>query len=146
MANADKSVAARLECDVLVVGAGIAGLTAAVEAAEHGARFTVVSKGPVTRDGAASWMAGTGFQAALNPPDSPEAHARDTIRVGQFLSNQDLVFALTNEIPRCVDLLDHWGMHFLKSEGKYLQVRFPGSRHLRVPRTSRNGVMRGPEY
>src|SRR3989337_1254702 len=105
MANADKSVAARLECDVLVVGAGIAGLTAAVEAAEHGARVTVVSKGPVTRDGAASWMAGTGFQAALSPPDSPEAHARDTIRVGQLINNQELLLALTNELPRCLRLL-----------------------------------------
>ncbi len=141
-----EEVSARLQCDVLVVGAGMAGLTAAIEAAERGASVTVITKGPVTRDGAASWMAGSGFSAALYPPDSPEAHARDTIRVGQYLNRQDLLLALTNEIPRCLGLLDHWGMRYLKSEGKYVQVRFPGSRHNRVPRSIRNGIMLGPEY
>ncbi|MDP2661218.1 MAG: FAD-binding protein, partial [Dehalococcoidia bacterium] len=141
-----EQVSARLECDVLVIGAGIAGLTAAIEAAERGVSVTVITKGPVTRDGAASWMAGSGFQAALYPPDSPEAHARDTIRVGQYLNHQDLLLALTNEIPRCLGMLDHWGMRYLKSEGKYVQVRFPGSRHSRVPRSCRSGIMLGPEY
>ena len=139
-------ISTRLECDVLVVGAGMAGLTAAVEAAEHGASVTVISKGPVTRDGAASWMAGSGFSAALYPPDSPEAHARDTLRVGQYLNNQDLLLTLTNELPRCVGLLDRWGMRYMKSNGRYVQVRFPGSRHSRVPRSARTGIMLGPEY
>ncbi|MDP2661409.1 MAG: FAD-binding protein, partial [Dehalococcoidia bacterium] len=61
-------------------------------------------------------------------------------------NHQDLLLALTNEIPRCLGLLDHWGMRYLKSEGKYVQVRFPGSRHNRVPRSCRSGIMLGPEY
>ena len=138
-------IGAILDSDVLVIGAGIAGLTAAAQAAEAGAEVTVLSKGPITRDGAASWMAGTGFQVALYPPDSPEEHARDTIRVGQYLNNQELLLAVTNEIPRCLHRLDHWGMHYLKSGGKYVQLVFPGSRHPRVPRLYRAGAMAGPE-
>lgn len=137
---------ARLECDVLVVGGGITGLTAAIEAARQGAAVTVLTKGPLAGDGAASWMAGTGFQAALYPPDSPETHARDTIRVGQYVNNQQLLLTLTNELPRCLEMLDHWGMHYVKSGGRYVQDRFPGSRHARVPRLHRNSIMRGPEY
>ncbi len=109
---------ARLECDVLVVGGGITGLTAAIEAARQGAAVTVLTKGPLAGDGAASWMAGTGFQAALYPPDSPEAHARDTIRVGQYVNNQQLLLTLTNELPRCLEMLDHWSMHYVKSDGR----------------------------
>ena len=141
-----EEVAANLESDVLVVGAGIAGLTAAIRAAEGGARVTIISKGPVAGDGAASWMAGWGFQAALYPPDSPEAHARDTIRIGQYLNDQELLLTLINEIPHCLRLLDRWGMRYLKSDGKYVQVRLPGASHARVPRLSRKGVEGGPEY
>lgn len=141
-----EEVSANLECDVLVIGAGIAGLTAAIVAAESGAKVTVISKGPVTRDGAASWMAGTGFQVALYPPDSPEVHARDTIRIGQYLNNQELLLALVNELPNCLTRLDRWGMHYQKSGGKFVMGRLPGETYPRVPRPYRNGLLAGPEY
>ncbi|MBI2954028.1 MAG: FAD-dependent oxidoreductase [Chloroflexi bacterium] len=141
-----QELAANLECDVLVIGAGIAGLTAAIDAAEAGAKVTVLSKGPIASDGAASWMAGWGFQTALYPPDSPEEHARNTIQVGQYLNNQELVLALTNETQRCLHRLARWGLHYRKVGDRYFQVRLPGSTHPRVPRLSREGLANGIEY
>ena len=57
-----------IHTDVLVLGGGIAGIRAAIEAHDNGASVILANKGPFGRDGAAVWMAGDGFQAALYPP------------------------------------------------------------------------------
>lgn len=87
------------QTDVLVVGGGIAGIRAAIEAHDMGAHVILVNKGPFGRDGASVWMAGDGFQAALYPPDSVEQHIEDTIKGGHFLSNQELVKTFLSLAP-----------------------------------------------
>ena len=71
-----------IETEVLIVGAGAAGIFAAIRAQEEGARVTIITSGILGRDSALTWMAGGGFEAALYSPDSPEAHAKDTIVKG----------------------------------------------------------------
>ena len=135
-----------LSVDVLVIGAGVAGITAAIEAQEQGAEPLLVTKGAFGRDGAATWTSGYGFQVAANPPDSPEIHFADTIRVGRFMNNQRLVHRLIPEIIRQHRRLDEWGVRYLKKNGNYVMMRLPGESHPRVPRLSIPGEWAGQEY
>ena len=92
------------EYDVIVVGSGIAGLFGALTAAVDG-RVLVVSKGPV--GASSSYLAQGGVAAATWLGDSPELHARDTLRAGRGLSRSSAVEALTQEAPaRIADLVD----------------------------------------
>ena len=90
--------------DVIVVGAGIAGLTAALAAAAEG-RVALVSKSPVLAT--SSWLAQGGVAAATGPGDSPALHDEDTLRAGRRLCRPSAVTVLTEEAPaRIVDLVD----------------------------------------
>jgi L-aspartate oxidase len=94
----------RRTADVLVVGGGIAGLTAALAAAGE-ANVTVVAK--AATPASSSWLAQGGIAAALDPSDSPAFHAEDTLAAGRGLSRPSAVRALTEEAPaRIVDLAD----------------------------------------
>jgi L-aspartate oxidase len=85
-------------CDVLVIGAGLAGLYAAVELPEH-LDVIVVDKGvPGGDSGSSPWAQG-GLAAAIGPGDSPEAHAEDTILAGDGLCDPLAVHTLTREAP-----------------------------------------------
>ena len=136
----------KLTTDVLIIGAGLAGIMAAIEACDSGKNVALVSKGPFGRDGATSWMAGWGFQAALYRPDNPEIHAADMIRVGQYLNNQKLVLNLTHEIINTFDKLVKWNVRYKKVKGKYAQIRLPGETYGRVPELIRPGYAAGFEY
>jgi L-aspartate oxidase len=90
--------------DLVVVGAGIAGLTAALAAAGE-ASVALVSKGPVLST--SSWLAQGGIAAAAGPDDTPTLHAEDTLRAGRGLCRPSAVTLLTEEAPaRIVDLAD----------------------------------------
>lgn len=135
-----------LTVDVLVVGAGVAGITAAIEAQEQGVTVLLVTKGIFGRDGAATWTAGYGFQVAVNAPDSPEIHFADTIKVGRFMNDQKLVHRLMSENIRQHANLDRWGVRYLKENGQFLMMRLPGESHPRVPRLTIPGEWAGQEY
>ncbi len=96
--------------DLLVVGAGVAGLTAALTAADAGARVTVLSKGAL--DASASWLAQGGIAAAQDPGDTPELHARDTLEAGRGLCRGSAVEVLVHEIPERVAELRAMGVPF----------------------------------
>ena len=83
--------------DVLVVGAGIAGLSAALGAT--GRRVLLVSKGGFAHDGSSVHAQG-GVAVALGEGDDPEAHARDTIAAGAGLCDEVVVRRVTAEGPR----------------------------------------------
>ncbi len=93
--------AGRATCDVLVVGAGLAGLYAAVSLPDH-LDVIVVDKGvPGGDSGSSPWAQG-GLAAALGPDDSPAIHAEDTIIAGDGLCDPLAVDVLTREAPQHV--------------------------------------------
>ena len=95
------------ETDVLVIGSGLAGLRAAIEAAAHGARTTVVSKASI---GAAcnSVLAGGGFTMAV-PGFSVEDHVATTLAAGKNLNDPALVRELALKGPEASRFLEDCG-------------------------------------
>ncbi len=122
--------------DVIVIGGGLAGLRAAVEACDCGADTAVVSKVYPLRSH--SVAAQGGINAALgNSPaakdDTWEKHAFDTIKGSVYLADQDAVEVLCREAPETVLELEHWGTVFSRNkEGRIAQRPFGGAG---VPRT-----------
>ncbi|MGN6586415.1 MAG: L-aspartate oxidase [Solirubrobacterales bacterium] len=105
------------EFDVAVVGGGAAGLWSALQAAERGARVCVVSRTPLSQS--ASFWAQGGLAAALEPDDSPDLHAADTIAAGRGLCRTSAVRALVEEAPAAVrDLIDRGVVFDLDHEGR----------------------------
>ncbi len=137
------------ETDVLIIGAGSAGIMAATRAQEQGAKVLLLSNGALGKDSAVTWMTGGGFQAALYPPDSPEVHARDTIRNGSYINNQDLVLAILRESPSCITDLDRWGERFWKEGERFIQDFMPGHSYARclvLEKTKSPGEIKGLEH
>lgn len=99
--------------DVLVIGAGVAGLRAAIEAAEHGADVVLLSKDSLRQTNTA-WAQG-GVAGVLRDDDSVEAHIADTIAAGGDLCDEPAVRAVVENGPRLVRELIDWGMKFDRS-------------------------------
>jgi succinate dehydrogenase / fumarate reductase flavoprotein subunit len=119
--------------DVLVVGAGLAGMRAAIEAHDAGADVGIVSKLHPTRSH--SGAAEGGINAALGNAgaDDPDTHAFDTIKGSDYLGDQDAIEILCEEAPGDVFQLEHWGAVFSRNEdGTLAQRPFGGGS---VPRT-----------
>jgi succinate dehydrogenase/fumarate reductase flavoprotein subunit len=111
--------------DVLVVGAGCAGMRAAIEAHDAGARVAVVSKLHPTRSH--SGAAEGGINAALGnkAEDSPEIHAFDTVKGSDYIGDQDAIEIFCQEAPGDIYQLEHWGCVFSRNdEGKLDQRPF----------------------
>jgi succinate dehydrogenase / fumarate reductase flavoprotein subunit len=111
--------------DVLVVGAGCAGMRAAIEAFDAGVDVALVSKIHPTRSH--SGAAEGGINAALGnaSDDNPELHAYDTVKGSDYLADQDAVAILCNEAPGDVYQLEHWGAVFSRTdEGRIAQRPF----------------------
>ncbi|MDY7035862.1 MAG: FAD-binding protein [Thermodesulfobacteriota bacterium] len=134
------------QTDVLVIGGGIAGIRAAIEAHDKGVNVILANKGPFGRDGAAVWMAGWGFQAALYHPDSIEQHIADTIKGGKFLNNQELVKTFLSLAPKALEEISKWGMRLAKEGDKFMQARLPGETYARSIYHVHFGKMLGAEY
>ncbi len=112
-----RAIAAASEFDVAVVGGGAAGLWTALRAAEQGGRVCLVSRTPLSQS--ASYWAQGGLAAALEPGDSPERHAADTIAAGRGLCRPSAVRALVEEAPDAVRELQSRGVVFdLDHEGR----------------------------
>ncbi len=111
--------------DVVVVGAGLAGMRAAVEAFDVGADVAVISKIHPVRSH--SGAAEGGINAALGnaSEDSPEIHAYDTVKGSDYLGDQDAIEVLCDEAPDDVYQLENWGAVFSRTdEGKIAQRPF----------------------
>jgi succinate dehydrogenase / fumarate reductase flavoprotein subunit len=111
--------------DVLVIGAGCAGMRAAIEAHDAGADVGVISKLHPTRSH--SGAAEGGINAALGnaKEDNPETHAFDTVKGSDFLADQDAVEIFTAEAPGDIYQLEHWGAMFTRApDGKLAQRPF----------------------
>ncbi|HXH97719.1 MAG TPA: FAD-binding protein [Gaiellaceae bacterium] len=113
------------EHDVLVVGAGCAGMRAAIEAFDTGADVAMISKLHPTRSH--SGAAEGGINAALGnaAEDSPEIHAYDTVKGSDYLGDQDSIEVFTAEAPGDIIQLENWGAVFSRREdGKLAQRPF----------------------
>ncbi|MDP2719391.1 MAG: FAD-binding protein, partial [Dehalococcoidia bacterium] len=82
-----------INADVLIIGSGMAGVNAAIEAKKSGVEPVLVNKGLLGKDGAATWMAGWGFSTPIYPGDSLDVIVNDTIKCGKYLNNQENVYA-----------------------------------------------------
>jgi L-aspartate oxidase len=96
--------------DLVVVGGGVAGMFAALSAAELGADVVVLSKGPLLSS--ASYHAQGGVAAALEEDDSPALHAQDTLVAGRALCRPSAVRVLTEEAPERIEDLRRLGVEF----------------------------------
>ena len=109
----------------LVVGAGCAGMRAAIEAFDAGADVALVSKIHPIRSH--SGAAEGGINAALGnaSEDDPEKHAFDTVKGSDYLGDQDAIQILCDEAPDDVYQLEHWGAVFSRTEdGRIAQRPF----------------------
>jgi len=112
--------------DVVVVGAGLAGLRAAIEAQEKRADVAVLSKLHPLRSH--SDQAQGGINASLSENDSWEKHTFDTVKGSDYLADQDAVEVMCKNAPRAIIELEHWGALFSRSEsGRIAQRPFGGA-------------------
>jgi succinate dehydrogenase / fumarate reductase flavoprotein subunit len=112
--------------DVLIIGAGLAGQRAALAAAEAGATVAIMSKVHPVRSH--SNAAAGGINAALNPEDSWESHAFDTVKGSDYLGDQDAIEIMCREAPGEVLWLEHRGVTFHRNpEGKLGTRAFGGA-------------------
>src|ERR687898_1971875 len=120
--------------DVVVIGAGGAGLRAAIEASAQGARTALVCKSLLGK--AHTVMAEGGIAAALGnvyPEDNWRVHFRDTMRGGKLLNNWRMVQLQAQEAPDRVHELEEWGALFDRTnDGRILQRDFGGHRYARL--------------
>jgi succinate dehydrogenase / fumarate reductase, flavoprotein subunit len=107
--------------DVLVIGAGLAGQRAALAAAEKGASVGIISKVHPVRSH--SNAAQGGINAALDPQDSWESHAFDTVKGSDYLGDQDAIEVMCREAPEELLELEHLGVTFHRNEEGRLGTR-----------------------
>ncbi len=117
--------------DVLIIGAGLAGQRAALAAADAGASVAILSKVHPVRSH--SVAAAGGINAALNPEDSWESHAFDTVKGSDYLGDQDAIEIMCREAPDEILWLEHAGVTFHRSPTGHLGTRaFGGASQART--------------
>ncbi|WDP92337.1 MAG: FAD-binding protein [Desulfobacter sp.] len=129
------------ETDVLVIGGGGAGTSAALMAAEGGCKVIIATK--LRHGDSNTVMAEGGIQGATHEGDSPYYHYLDTIGGGHFTNQRDLVAALANDAPLSIAWLEKLGMMFNKYEDGRTVVRHCGGSSRK--RLQSSGDMTGAE-
>ncbi len=115
--------------DVLIIGSGAAGLTAALNLAEH-RRVAVIAKGALG-EGATGWAQG-GIAAVLEEGDSFEAHVEDTMVAGAGLNDRDVVEHVVGAAPAAIQRLRELGVPFAEEGGALHLTREGGHSHRRI--------------
>ncbi len=117
--------------EVLVVGGGLAGLRAAIEAHDAGCEVAVISRVHPVRSHSVAAQGGVNAALGNHPDardDNPERHAFDTVKGSDYLADQDAVEVLTSEAPGRIFEMEHWGCPFSRTpEGKIAQRPFGGA-------------------
>jgi succinate dehydrogenase/fumarate reductase flavoprotein subunit len=121
-----------LSTDVLVVGAGGAGMYAAVAAAREGSRVLLLDKNLVGRGGA-TIMAQMTVAAAIGheEPDDWTLHLEDTLEAGRGLCDEPLAAMVCERGPERILEMDRWGTRWARENGHIKQVTAPGHRRKR---------------
>ncbi|MDT9680912.1 L-aspartate oxidase [Streptomyces sp. TRM76323] len=118
-----------IDADVVVVGSGVAGLTAALRCTAAGLRTVVVTKARLD-DGSTRWAQG-GIAAALGDGDTPEQHMDDTLVAGAGLCDEEAVRALVTEGPDAVRRLIATGARFDTDASGTIELTREGGHHRR---------------
>lgn len=130
----------QLFTDCLVVGAGVAGLRAALEAAEQ-CDVTLVCKGVLSDSN--TWNAQGGIASVLAIEDSFESHIEDTLRAGCGICDKTVVERVVREGPGLIRQLADWGTKFDRVDGKIDVTREGGHTHSRVAHALGDSTGRG---
>jgi L-aspartate oxidase len=141
--TADAASTPQVFADVLVVGSGIAGLRAALEAADLGARVLVVTKSNLAESN--TRYAQGGIAIPLGRDDSPDAHIADTVRVGQGLTDETVARAIVEAAPGCFADLVEWGVAFDGLDGSPSLGREGGHSRHRIAHAGGDGTGRALE-
>lgn len=115
--------------DLLIIGGGIAGLTAAVAAGDN-LKINILTKGKIKQSN--TWFAQGGIAAAVGQGDSTDSHFQDTIRVGGELCDKQAVRILVEEAAAAIDFLVDLGAKFDSKDGRLLFAREGGHSRARV--------------
>ncbi len=114
--------------DVVVIGGGLAGMRAAVEAAELGADVAIVSKLHPVRSHSGAAQGGINAALGNSADDSTEQHAFDCAKGSDYLGDQDSIEAMAEDAPRQIVWLEHRGCIFSRlADGKIAQRPFGGA-------------------
>jgi succinate dehydrogenase/fumarate reductase flavoprotein subunit len=134
-----------IEADILILGAGGAGLCAALHAADAGKKIKIllVTKAIIGKGGCSRMVQG-GYNVVLNPADSSQKHFIDTLKGGQFINNQDLAWTLVTTAPgRIKEMETKYGCFFDRNpDGTIHQKPFAGQS---FDRTVHKGDLTGIE-
>ncbi|MGI9410010.1 MAG: FAD-dependent oxidoreductase [Hyphomicrobiaceae bacterium] len=117
----------RFATDVLVIGAGGAGMYAALEAARAGRKVLLADRSLIGRGGA-TVMAMMTVAVALGSqgPDDPEYHLKDTLESGRGLCDERLARLLCEDGPECILEMDEWGVGWARENGAIKSAFAPG--------------------
>ena len=117
------------EFDTIIVGSGLAGLTAAFHASKNGS-VAIITKSQL--DISNSYYAQGGIAAVMTPDDSFDSHIQDTLTAGRELCDLDAVEILVKEGQKCVQEIISLGMEFDKENGEYVLGLEGGHSHRRI--------------
>lgn len=134
----DTTTLATSTSDVLVIGSGIAGLTAALHASADRS-VTLVTKSELTETN--TWYAQGGIAGAVGEADSVELHLADTLVVGQGLCDEEVVRAVVGEAPAALESLQGFGVRFDVAESGGIALAREGGHSL--PRVLHSGDKTG---
>jgi len=117
-----------LDCDLIIVGSGLAGLRAAISSAKKNSKIkiSVISKVQVMRSHSVSAEGGTAAVLFEDEGDTIESHIYDTIKGSDFLADQDVAERLCREMPQEIIQLDHWGMPWSRRKNGKIDQRYFG--------------------
>ena len=96
--------------DVLIIGSGIAGLRASLEASKYSNNVKIISKLPVMRSHSVS--ASGGINSVSIPSDSIKSYLEDTIKGSDYLADQDVAELICKEAPESIIEMEHFGTIF----------------------------------
>ena len=114
--------------DVVVIGGGLAGMRAAVEAAERGVDVAIVSKMHPVRSHSGAAQGGINAALGNREEDSPASHTFDTVKGSDYLGDQDAIAAMCEDAPKQIIWLEHRGCIFSRlPDGRIAQRPFGGA-------------------
>lgn len=106
-----------IEADFLILGSGIAGLTAALHLCRHGRVFLMTKR--ATGESNSDWAQG-GIACVVDPEDTFDQHVQDTLGAGAGLCKEDVVRAIVESGPERISELEQWGVEFERNgDGRY---------------------------